>query len=73
MEFNRERHRMAGLVLTWDVVEKNIELILEKVKKDEILKEGLINLFKTNIRRYLDLMDAWERKNFTEYYRKWGK
>jgi len=64
---------MAGLVLTWDVVEKNIELILEKVKKDEILKEGLINLFKTNVRRYLDLMDAWERKNFTEYYRKWGK
>jgi len=71
MEFDREGYRMVELVLTWDVVEKNIEIMFEKVKSDEKLRAALINLFKTDITRYLDLMDAWERKNFTEYFRKW--
>jgi len=64
---------MAEVVLTWDVVEKNLELMLEKVKSDEKLRDSLINLFETNVERYLDLMGAWERKNFTKYFQKWRK
>jgi len=72
MVFDTQRRRMAELVLTWDVVEKNLELMLEKAKSDEKLRECLINLFKTNVERYLDLMDAWERKDMKLYFKKWG-
>jgi len=64
---------MAEVVLTWNLVEKNLEFMLEKVKSDEKLRDCLINLFKTNIERYLDLMDVWERKNMALYLKKWGK
>jgi len=64
---------MAEVVLTWDVVEKNLELMLEKIESDEKLRDSLINLFETNVERYLDLLGAWERKNMVLYLEKWGK
>jgi|GEM_PF-4016738 len=62
---------MAELLLTWDFVEENIEIIFEKAKSDERVRQALEILYKHNPERFRDLMDAWKSKNFSEYLKKW--
>jgi len=62
---------MAELLLTWDFVEENIEIIFEKAKSDERVRQALEILYKHNPKRFRDLMDAWKSKNFSEYLKKW--
>jgi len=65
---------MVELVLTWGFVEENLELVLERVKRgDKRAFDAMKILFKVNRERFMDLLNAWEKKDFTEYYRKWGK
>ena len=62
---------MAELLLTWDFVEENIEIIMEKAKTDERVRQALEILYNHNPARFYDLMKAWKSKNFSEYFKKW--
>ena len=63
---------MVELVLTWNFVEKNIELVFEKMENgDEKTKDAMNRLREINPDRYKDLINAWKNKSFEEYRKKW--